>query len=69
MVKAKKNFGAKKEKRDKRAKSKAKKVARDKRKEKQMHFDYEKVGSDDEMNQHEDLMEFGKFHPLMIFRG
>jgi hypothetical protein len=55
-----KRFGGKK---DKRGKPGKKNKAKEKRKEKMMHFGYEKVGSDNEMQEHEDLMKFGKFHP------
>ena len=53
-----KRFGSKKE---KRGKKKWSQKAKDKRKEKQMHFNYEKLASDDEVKEHEDLMKFGTF--------
>lgn len=51
-------FGGKKDKRNK--KDNRTKKAKESRKEKMMHFGYEKVGSDDEVHAHEDLMKFGK---------
>lgn len=63
MVKRKaiKSFGSKKEKRDKKSKKNKMKKSRDARKEKQMHFNYERLGSDDEIQEHEDLMKFGTY--------
>lgn len=51
-------YGAKKE---KRGKQKWSKKAKEKRKQKMEARTYERVGSDEEMKEHEDLMKFGNY--------
>ena len=64
LLKKGKRFGAKK---DKRGKQKWTKKAKERRNEKVMHYNYERIGSDDEAKEHEDLMKFGSVFICEIY--